>query len=347
MIVFEPEPSELIRAAVGTARGQTWLRPWRLPQASEKLAPATLRRFVGLRAQEQGLALPGFTAAELAARAWAGSRSDRQLHSKFQLRTLASRWAARKLGGASVVVAPSNAARAIFAQAHNARKVLIFDMPHLRGLHEDLDRERDRFPDCRFLARYRAPEWAIVDQEVELLLADEVWVRGFYLRDRLRLQGVADERLRVLPWPGQVIEARPIESPGLLHVLLAGLAAARNGSNELYKALQARPWLRVHVRGGLGAEPAAFLQHPQVQAACATSLASVHAVVAPSLCEAYLADVSSAAASGLALIATHRGAGSVAPETLFRLLPTPIGDALGEALDALYAQRCQVQAAYS
>lgn len=120
-------------------------------------------------------------------------------------------------------------------------------------------------------------------------------------------------------------------------VLLAGLAAARHGTNEALAAIDARPQLTLLIRAGAGLEPAHLLAHPRV-AVCTEAerrhLQGVSAVIAPSWCEAYLDEVALAAARGIPVIATRRGAGFAA---LAAEIPPGDDRALGHALDRVLA----------
>jgi hypothetical protein len=343
IIAFEPEPSPLMRAFEGAQPEPVGriIRPWRLPPGVRRLAPSPLQRFVTQRCQDVGIGLTGFPLVELAARAWAGSRTDRTLHSRFLFRRLLGQWAARQPGvpNADAIIAPSCAARYLFSAAPTARKILLLDMPGLRCLHDDLDLAATQHVNCAYLNRYRAPDWTVVDQEVEWQLADEIHVRGRFAHQLLLNQGVPAEKILLFepapPPPALREEARPDTD---LHVLLAGLASARHGTNELLKVLDSRPWLQVYARAGEGCEPAEFVQHPRVHSATAGSLLQADAVLVPSFCETYLPELNLAAASGVPIIASLRGAGAVPREQLFAELPPRIEPALGKALDALYVR---------
>ena len=132
---------------------------------------------------------------------------------------------------------------------------------------------------------------------------------------------------------------------GRKRVLLAGLAAARHGTMEALAAVAARPHVTLLVRPGEGMEPADLLAHPQVAVADDAQrrhLRGVDLVLAPAWCETYLAEVTTAAAVGVPVVATQRAAGWLTPvpdsasESALGLAP---GDsqALGVAMDRALA----------
>jgi hypothetical protein len=210
-------------------------------------------------------------------------------------------------------------------------------MPGLRCLHDDLDLAAAQHRHCAYLNRYRAPDWTIVDQEVEWQLADEIHVRGRFARQLLLNQGVPAEKIVLLESPVQSPLLRESsKTRAKLHVLLAGLASARHGTNEILRALEFRPWLEVYARAGEGTEPADFMEHPQVHHSDPNTLAQVDALLVPSFCETYLPELRLAAASGIPIIASLRGAAAIPHQELFAELPPMIEPGLGSALDALH-----------
>lgn len=342
-LVFEPEPSEFMRSFVAAQVSGTplMLRPWLLPSQIQGLAPRPLRRFVNQRCQDHGKGLLGFPFVELAASAWAGSKTDRRLHSRFVMRRLLGAWAARQscVASAETIIAPSCAARALFAATPRAKKILLLDMPALRRLHEDLDSAAAKNSGSRYLHRYRAPDWTLVNQEVEWQLADEIHTRGRFVRELLLRSGIPKDKIySVEAKEEKAIARHKPDDRTRVRVLLAGLASARHGTHELLSALQSRPWLQVYARSGEGSEPAAFFRHPQVQTATAASLSEVDAVLVPSFCETYLPELRQASASGVPVIATLRGAASLAATELFAELSPEIDSSLSRALDKLRSE---------
>ena len=339
-IALLPEPSAWLERAIEkyTDSDVSILAPWALPNWAARIAPSPLKRFTVSRTASFGRGAMGFPALELAARAYSRGRRDRIFQSQFALRQASSVWASRTKGlnQAHRIIAPCLSARRLFANNGDAENVLLVDLPLFRTMHEDLDRAARANPSCEFLRRYRAPSWAIVEQESEIAMADRIVVRGRFAQQELIKLGVAPERITVVETSYAPIQPCRIRVPGELRVLLPGLAAARHGTAQLLGALQSRPWLRVALRPGEGSEPASLLRHPQVSIANAKTLAGVDAVIAPSLCEAYFPEVRVAAASGIPVIATMRGAGAVAHEELTIELPSDVERGLACALDALH-----------
>ncbi len=291
-----------------------------------------------MRTGSQGVGAPGYVALELAARAFARGQRDRMFQTQFALRQSSSVWAGRRreVREAGRIYAPSLSARRLFVRNDDAEKILLLDLPVFRVMHEDLDKAASTHPTCGFLNRYRAPAWALVEQEVEIAMADRIIVRGRFAKRELAQLGASEDTISIAPLPVPPIESCIKPESGKLRILLAGLAAARHGTVELLSVLKDRPWLRVALRSGEGAEPQALLQHPQVCLASEMTLSQVDAVISPSLCETYLPQVHIAAASGIPVIATLRGAGSVPQNLLAAEISGDVERGLARALDALY-----------
>jgi hypothetical protein len=269
--------------------------------------------------------------ARRALRPWVRRRTDRQIRSGLAIRALADRWAAlrvARLRGLSQVVAPTGAAWRTFAAAERrgAGCVLVMDRPCLRQLHRDLDRAARALPERRFLRRYRADRAAIVRQESEWVLANEILVRGAYARDVLVAAGIAADRVRPLPVPPP---ARSRRRGGAL-IRLAGLATARNGVDAAVAAC-AEGGRILAVRAGEGTEPADLLARPGVIAA-PPDLDGVACVVAPGWCESYAREVELAAAVGVPVVATRAAAGWAAVREVPAGDPGALSRAIVEAL---------------
>ena len=256
---------------------------------------------------------------------WARARTDRRMWLRFARRRLvdhlASQWLPPEV---RTVIAPSGGAERVFALAkqRGCQTVLVHDLPCMRELQEDLDEAARRYPDCAFLRRFRAPRSLLARQEAERVLADRVLVRGAYAGRLLVTRGIAPERIERIPTPPEPPGSRTTAPPvraftatrGTL--LLAGLAAARGGSNEAMQALERRPHLTLLVRPGEGTEPPELLSHPQVRVASRSEreqLAGVDAVLAPAWCESHPVEVELAAALGVPVIGTTRAMGDVVP----------------------------------
>lgn len=226
--------------------------------------------------------------------------SPTRIAARLHLRRALAHLAARSIPDeATTVIAPSLCARPVFAEAkrRGLRTVLVQDLPCLRRLHADLDRASAAHPGSRFLKKFRATPWAIVEQEAEWVLADEVRVRGAYAAEIVsRHAVVAAAKPPAAPAP-------PPNRPR--RVQLAGIATPRHGILELLEAQAQLDGLQLIVRTGEGLEPHDLLSRRGV-----TSTGErPDAVVAPSWCEAHLPEVHDAVARGIPVIATPQASG--------------------------------------
>src|SRR5262249_33777686 len=148
--VIAPEPAPwlgpLLRqlAAVPGRPPVALFAPWALSEGLGALAPLLpggLGQALRRRTAPAGVALraqPGWPVLEPALRLWSRGRTDRQMDERFALRRAADLWAARALEidrtALSEVVAPSCAARAVFAAARaaGAKTTLVQDLPLIR-----------------------------------------------------------------------------------------------------------------------------------------------------------------------------------------------------------------------
>lgn len=359
--VVAPEPvfwlQPVIEAASQMARVCV-LAPWIAPRAVLARAdslPGSLAQFIRRRGRPKGascVSVPGWNLGEGTLRAWVRGRTDRDMRARFLVRRAVDVWAGRWLARASerplAILAPSLAAHRTLAAAKRlgVAGLLIEDMPSIRALHRDLDGAYVRHPECRFLARYRAPGSLLVRQEVERALADAVLVRGLHARGERERAGLPASRVVDLPM-NMAGDNRSLSSnrPSIakdgtetVRVLLAGLAAARHGTVEALHVIRSRPAIELLVRAGEGLEPAGLLDHPRVRAARPDELSDlrgVHLVIAPAWCETYPRELAAAAVRGVPTVATRRAAGFFSPS---RTVPPGEAEALGRALDELIDQ---------
>jgi hypothetical protein len=246
---------------------------------------------------------------------WARSRTDRRMLVRFARRAVVDRLAALWLPrDARVVVAPSCGAERVFAVAkqRGCETVLVHDLPCLRELHEDLDTASRRYRDSKFLRRYRAPRRTVVRQETERVLADRVLVNGACAENILAARGIAKERMQRLVETTPSLAPRARRTVAAPALLLAGLAAARNGTHEALSAIDGRPDLTLLVRPGEGTEPLGLSSHPRVRAASKRvleTLEGIDGVLAPAWCESYPREVRLALAAGIPVIGTRCAVG--------------------------------------
>lgn len=347
-LVLVPEPAPWLgrlSSVLGDGVEADVWAPWALPGGPERwgvvpsrVRTAWRRRVLPVAEGSRVWGLPGWWAVEAGLR-WRGRSAAATFQSRFLLRRgVAHAVAALLPARVETVVAPSLCAREVFAVARRrgARCVLIEDLPSLRQLHADLDEAAVRHPEEAFLRNHRASAADVARQEAERVLADEIWVRGGFSRERLLSAGCPRERLRELrplEEPSPRVDARTGREERV--ALLAGPALARGGLNEALEALQARPRWRLWVRPTEGTE-LQRLEHPRVARvteATQRGLQGVDAVLALSWCESHPVEVALAAARGIPVIATDRASGFVS----CRSVPRGEVSALLSELDALDA----------
>ncbi|WNG15781.1 hypothetical protein [Cystobacter fuscus] len=323
-LVIAPEPAPWLprlSSLLGEGPPARVLAPWSLPEGPEqwgalpsRLRAAWRRRTVPEAGHHRVWGLPGWWAVEAGMR-WSGRSAAASFSSRFRLREWVARAVAPLLPArVETVIAPSLCARELFAVARRrgARCVLVEDLPSLRQLHADLDEAASHHPEEAFLRNHRARAADVARQEAERVLADEIWVRGRFLREHLVADGCARERLREL----RVHEASESPAPRAVGgaervALLAGPALARSGLREALAILEARPRWRLWVRPTEGTDLRG-LEHPRLTRVTAHTQRGLHgvdAVLALSWCESYPAEVALAAARGLPIIATDRASG--------------------------------------
>jgi hypothetical protein len=335
VVIVVPEPSHWLNAVLRNlselAPGHTdvevfapwWLDAGIMSRVTERL-PARFRSALERRVSRSlgdqvSISAPGaqrmaWLGVDFAVGVWAGDDVGRRLAARFTKRRWIDALAARTVRHASVVVAPSGAAELVFAAAPaSCSKVLVYDLPCLRRLHQDLDAAAAVHPDARFLRRFRAPAREVARQEAERVLANRILVRGDYARQALVEDGAPVEHVGALPdRQARAIATPTARAPRGPRILLAGGGAARGGSYEALAALDQLPDATLVVSPGEGREPASLMQHPRVCASTAEERDALHGidvVIAPAWCESYPAEVSLARAAGVPVVATAQAAG--------------------------------------
>jgi len=319
--LIAPEPAAWIEPlALAAARLEevAIFAPWATRISAARWLPRRFRAALARRHAPGSCvrAVPGWLALETLLRIWSGSRAERLLIARFVRRRVTGRLAARWLPrGARAVLAPSFAARRVFASAAGAARILVEDLPSLRTLHDDLDRASARQPDAPFLRRYRAPASIVAAQESERALADALLVRSSFAKTQRIAEGFAPERVLPLPESAAAANAAAVTNRAGLSpmLLLAGLATERNGLAQALAVASGIAGATLLVRPGEGT-PADLLAHPAVRVSTAEErerLAGVDLVLAPALCESHPPEVSLAAVSGVPVVATLRAAGFV------------------------------------
>lgn len=331
-LVIAPEPATWLRqlpSVLGVeARGQVFA-PWALPSVPTGWMPSRVhaawqRRTAPVPRGYRVLTVPGWQALEAGLR-WANRSTSSMFRARFTLRRTLGQVCAQLLpAGVETVVAPALCAREVFAvaRARGARCVLVEDLPALRALHADLDEAFAHYPAEAFLRNHRASAEDVARQEAERLLADEVWVRSEFARERLLVAGHPADAIRELhPLTEPERHLRGVPTKPRRHggrarhshhvAMLAGPAAARSGLREALAALDARPEWTLWVRPSEGTD-LARLEHPRVKRITAEQQRGMHGVdvvLAPAWCESHPPELPRAVARGIPVIATDRAAG--------------------------------------
>ncbi|MEZ4403781.1 MAG: hypothetical protein R3B06_27400 [Kofleriaceae bacterium] len=343
IVVIAPGPAPWLEptvAALGVHdRVEVWA-PWAMAPWWTAL-PDPIGGFAARR-QRAGAGGAGWPLLQAAARAWAGAAVDRRLTVDRIERAAVDAWAARRLARLAapprLVVTATGAAThtLVVARARAIRSVLVVDRPWLRRLNRDLDRAADALPTRPCLRRLRAPRADVVRQEHERTLADLLAVRGHHAAEVCTLGGVAAARLVALPAPtAPAPRGTPPSAAAHGHatIVLAGGATARAGLDLALALLDATPQLHLRVRQVAGVDRPLALDHPRLAWWTGTDgiTDGAQAVIAPAWCESYPAEVATAAARGLPIIATAAAAGFAAHQ---RVVPGDVA-AVRAAVEAI------------
>ncbi|MFT5429776.1 MAG: hypothetical protein ACI9OJ_000448 [Myxococcota bacterium] len=301
-VIVAPEPSDWLEpvrtAALALGHTVTVIAPWRRP---------------------------GYSVVRAARRLYVRSAADRRIRAQLAIRATTDHLAARTLPAADIVVAPSLAAKRVFARARREgmRTLLVSDIPHLGRLHQDLDTAVRLHPESRLLRRFRASRRSCDQDASERALADCILVRGRYAEHAVR-SGQLSWPLALEP-AGRAITGQrssgQSSSGRNSRLLLAGLATARSGTYEALELLEQIPSLRLSIRVGDGAEPRELANHARVDTRRSVDEYAVCGVVAPGLCESYPPEVRLGAWANLPVIATAAVSGFV--EGVYTV---PVGD---------------------
>lgn len=319
--VIAPEPAPWIAPLLDELDGPVWLfAPWDLSLFAPLKSARLARWRCPAREDTRVRSVPGWPIALAASRLWERGRTDRQLAARFAFRAavdaLAS--AALPLGELRAVIAPSGAARMVFARASSlaqpVERTLIQDLPVLSALHRSLDEAASAHPESAFLRRFRAGHSAVSQQRAEWQLATRVRSRGSYATRSLREFGCTTQ----IDEPAPVGRSAPLAIPPRPStILLAGFAAARNGTHESLALLHALPESTLLVRRGEGSEPRALFEHPRVRESTRLereTLSGVDVVIAPAFVEGYSPEIPAAIARGVPIVATERACGACVPD---------------------------------
>ncbi|MEM6293366.1 MAG: hypothetical protein AAGA54_18985 [Myxococcota bacterium] len=330
--IVAPEPVDWLAPLVAQLEGAYDVEvfaPWALPDRLPRVA-----RRVGFVRRRLGYAggRAWFTAAELAARAYARGKAAPTFAARFQLRAMAGYAAAAHLARRrtpAVVIAPSFAARRVFAATPDSRHLLLEDQPDLDGLVDGLDALARQHPQAAFLNNHRPRFTDHVAQRAERWQADAIAVRGRVAAARLADRGP------VLRLP---TTAPTVDADGGDTVLFAGPLLARGGAMHLPALLRAMPALKIRAQRVDVVEPVSLAEHPRVELSSAPSLQGVAAVLSLGSLESHPRAVARALAAGLPVVGTKASTGALAQGSATWVDPDD-GAALQKALhEALHGR---------
>ncbi len=304
--VVAPEPADWLAPLIEQLESRYAVdvfAPWALPDRLPALARRVgfVRRRLG-----HGDGAAWFTAAELAARAYARGRAAPTFAARFRLRALAGNAAAARLTRGptpDLVVAPSFSARRPFAASAQAQHLLLEDQPDLDGLVDGLDALARQHPQAAFLNNHRPRFADHVTQRAERWQADAIAVRGRVAAARL---GNRRPVLR-LCMPTPTVGGTRGDT-----VLWPGPLLARSGAMHLPALLTAVPTLKIRAQRAGIVEPESLASHPRVELSSTPSLEDIGAVLSLGALESHPRAVTLALAAGLPVVGTEASTGALA-----------------------------------
>lgn len=261
---------------------------------------------------------------------------------------------------ADVVVASYHVAEPAFtkARALGRRTVLNYPIAHHRWQYRFFESRARQHPEfAAALPNFgdTAAHGAALDREIGL--ADVILVGSSFVRDTFVSEGVAPEKLRVIPYGADSQRFTPPGQPrsdGIFRALFVGQIGERKGISHLLQAYRAfqKPDTELHLVGDYvqGSEvyrPYRDLYRhtpnvPQTDLAAIFRTADVF--VFPTLVEGMPMVVLEAMASGLPVVATPNGPGDVVRDGIDGfIVPPGDTDAIVARLEQLHADRDLLQ----
>ncbi len=257
---------------------------------------------------------------------------------------------------ADVVVASYHVAWPAFKRARELgrRTVLNYPIAHHRWQYRFFESRARQYPEfAAALPRFGdiASHGAALDREIEL--ADMILVGSSFVRDTFISEGVAPEKMRVIPYGADTKRFSPPTAPrtaAAFRALFVGQIGERKGVSHLLQAYRAfrKPDTELHLVGDYVHGSEAYRSYgdlyrhtPNVpQPQLAEIFRGADVFVFPTLVEGMPMVVLEAMASGLPVIVTPNGPGDVVRDGIDGFI-VPVGDtdAIVERLERLHADR--------
>ena len=261
----------------------------------------------------------------------------------------------RFVSRADVVVGSYHVALPAFRQARasGCKTVLNYPIAHHRWQYRFFAEQARKYPQfAAALPQFGPTEEHAAGLDREIELADLILVGSGFVRDSFVSQGIASEKIRVIPYGADAQRftppAQPRRGDGPMRLLFVGQIGERKGISHLLNAYRVfqKPDTELHLVGNFvtGREVYApyhdlFRHTPNVaQKQLPALMHAADVFVFPTLVEGMPMVVLEAMACGLPVIVTPNGPGDVVRDGVDGfIIPPNDPDALVDRLERLYA----------
>jgi glycosyltransferase involved in cell wall biosynthesis len=262
----------------------------------------------------------------------------------------------RHVASADIVVASYHVALPAFRQARERglRTVLNYPIAHHRWQYRFYAEQAKRYPEfADALPQFGSTEAHAAGLDREIELADMILVGSSFVHDSFVSQGIASERIRVIPYGADSQRFKPSPEPRedkQFRLIFVGQIGERKGTSHLLKAYKAfrKPDTELHIVGNYapGQEVYAgyrdlYRHTPNVaQKQLPDLLRAADVFVFPTLVEGMPMVVLEAMACGLPVIVTPHGPADVVRDGVDGfVVPAGDSDAIRDRLERLYADK--------
>ena len=261
----------------------------------------------------------------------------------------------RHVSRADVVVGSYHVALPAFrqARARGLKTVLNYPIAHHRWQYRFFAEQARKYPQfAAALPQFGPTEEHAAGLDREIELADLILVGSGFVRDSFVSQGIAPEKLRVIPYGADAQRftppAQPRRGDGPLRLLFVGQIGERKGISHLLNAYGRfrKPDTELHLVGNFVAGREVYASYrdlyrhtPNVaQQQLPDLMRAADVFVFPTLVEGMPMVVLEAMACGLPVIATPNGPGDVVRDGIDGfIIPPNDPDALVDRLERLHA----------